>query len=231
MELEIVVVAKEEELKHIVNKRNIRTHVNRIEEHDFNKAIQKTSFDIMMFSCDDIQYYDSLAEKVKIAFESHPDADIIIFNVNMELGKQSYWNTKWRRLTAKFLENYKTFGIAIRHDVVNDCGLRFSEVDSLSKDGCAMFLKRALKSNLRVYLAPVVIGDILPDIEKQLRQKDERQYYAVGTLYKKLYGLKGYIYGLRFLHNEKKRLLINGETDRLKIKTAKQELFRGIRLS
>ena len=49
-----------------------------------NIALLNASADICLFADDDIVYYDNLEKKIVGEFEQHPDADVIIFNLETD---------------------------------------------------------------------------------------------------------------------------------------------------
>lgn len=118
----------------------------------------------LLFSDDDMIYYDDYEEKVEEAFQELPDADVIIFSMEMKSGDRqidAYIN-KTKKLNIFNIFKYGACTIAIRRSIVKQYNLHFTE---LFGGGClygsgedSLFLMDCLKCNLKIYSHKNIIG-------------------------------------------------------------------------
>ena len=61
-----------------------------------NNALLRADGDIALFSDEDIVYDEGAAERILRAFEQHPEADMLLFNVRVQESRRTYWTDTWQ---------------------------------------------------------------------------------------------------------------------------------------
>ena len=69
-----------------------------------NTALENADHELIQFGDDDIVYDDGYVQKVIAEFDKHPEADILLFNVKAQEGRETYWNTDFARV------NWRNYG-------------------------------------------------------------------------------------------------------------------------
>ena len=134
-----------------------------------NFALQLASADILLFADDDVRYYDADLSGVIRAFEELPQADVIVFGMDMTRDGKIY--EKRRCKTAPvFLWNsmkYGTYRIAVRRRSIQSKNIVFSV---LFGGGCvygsgedSLFLRDCFRKGLKVYSHEYVLGTCAKD--------------------------------------------------------------------
>ncbi len=128
-----------------------------------NNALMRASGKYCLFADDDMVYVDNYAEIVEKAFEQHPNADVIVFNI--------FENTPTRYIIKKeervFLHNYLRYGtarIAIRLSSIRNNGIFFHLCFGGGTDHCHgednIFLSDCLKKKLKIIAIPQTIATL-----------------------------------------------------------------------
>ncbi|MBL4934993.1 glycosyltransferase [Clostridium sp. YIM B02515] len=129
-----------------------------------NTALLHSSGDILMFSDDDIVYVDGYAEGVVKAFEELPDADMIVFNCIKHSNNSRGRIGKVSRVRLWNFMRYGTVSFVIKKEAVLKYNLNFSQLFGGGSRYCSgednLFLREALKKNLKVYSHPFTIAHI-----------------------------------------------------------------------
>ncbi len=134
-----------------------------------NMAITLSDADILLFADDDIEYYDGELAGIKEAFEKLPQADVILFGMDMTKGGEVYERRrdtlKRRRIWNSM--RYGTYRIAIRRSSLRRHNLWFSP---LFGGGCiygsgedTLFLRECFRAGLKVYSYPYTLGRCAKD--------------------------------------------------------------------
>lgn len=153
-----------------------------------NLALQLSKADILLFSDDDITYYDGALQRAAEAFERFPDADVIFFGIDMTRNGQVF--DKRRNQNQRiYLWNALHFGaarMAIRRDAVVKHRLAFS---TLFGGGCiyghgedTIFIRDCFRCGLRVYAHDAVLGKCAKDTSTWFRGFDDKYFYDRGAM-------------------------------------------------
>ncbi len=185
-----------------------------------NIALMYADADICMFADDDVRYVDDMKDIIVNEFESHPDADIIIFNLetNDPLRKQKrYYKTRKCKLFERM--PWGSLRIAIRLNSVKKANVWFT---TLFGGGCvfpsgedSMWINTAKKKGLNFYVSKEVIGTVDFTESTWFTGYDEKFYYVKGVYYKAVHPNLIYVWMLYFAlrtHNGSKLSFL----DRLK---------------
>ena len=168
-----------------------------------NEAILRAEGDICLFSDADIVYEDGYETAILAEFEKNPQADMIIFNIEVEESRRTYHITE-----RKQVHWY-------------NCG-RYGAEYSNGED--SLFLAEFLRKGYKVYTAPVTIGREEAGDSTWFHGYNEKFFHDRGVLYHYLYGRLAGPLALRFLYAHKGTLC-----SEVTIKQAKHWMRDGIR--
>ena len=169
-----------------------------------NEAILRAEGDICLFSDADIVYEDGYETAILAEFEKNPQADMIIFNIEVEESRRTYHITERKRVHWYNCGRYGAVSFAVRRD--------------------SLFLAEFLRKGYKVYTAPVTIGREEAGDSTWFHGYNEKFFHDRGVLYHYLYGRLAGPLALRFLYAHKGTLC-----SEVTIKQAKQWMRDGIR--
>ena len=174
-----------------------------------NIGIENATGEILLFADDDLTYNDDMAEKVGVAFDELPDADVIIFGTFFSKGGEIYERVycKTRKLSRFKSMRYGAYAIAIRRESLVRSGLAFNEKFG---GGCIYchgedsdFLYNCYKKGLSVYTYDYVLGVSAKDSSTWFCGYNEKYFYDTGALLKNTFGFLAYPYMLRLALQKK----------------------------
>ena len=173
-----------------------------------NIALLASDADILLFADDDVVYYDNMPESVVGAFAAQPEADVIIFGMDMMKNGKIYDSRRSpsRRLHVWNAMRYGTYRIAIRRSSWLRANILFNQNFG---GGCAfsagedsLFLKACFDKGLRVYGHPYVLGTCAKDSSSWFTGHNEKYFYDKGVLMRHLFPRIHYLmavyFGIRF---------------------------------
>lgn len=148
--------------------------------------------DILLFSDEDIVYNRDYCERVIEAFESNPDADAIIFNVDtLQNGKKVDFgrrkNGSVKRIGYLNCMNYNTPRLAIKVGAIKRYNISFNDcfgggnIYSCGED--TLFIYNILKNHLKIYTHPYVLGCETQDTSTWFKGYNEKFLYDKGALF------------------------------------------------
>ncbi len=193
-----------------------------------NICIERSTADIILFADEDIVYDEGYEEKVLKEFESHPEADMILFNVRVCEERRTYWNDDYKKVTLFNSGRYPAYAIATRADKLKAAGVKYSLLfgggAKYSNGEDSLFLKDSLKAGLKLLATPVVLGEEIPRPSTWFNGYNDIFFYDRGVLYRCLYGNMARIFGIRWLLKMKPKF--SGEYS---YDNARKQLFKGIK--
>ena len=143
--------------------------------------------DIILFADDDIVYYDSEIKGVVDAFEQLPDADIILFGIDMTK-KGIVFDERREPIKRRQLWNAMRFGacrMAVRRESLQKAGVTFS---TLFGGGCkygsgedTIFLRDCFRKGLKVYSHSYVLGACAKDSSTWFTGYNEKFFFDKGA--------------------------------------------------
>ena len=153
-----------------------------------NLSLIYASADICLFADDDIKYKDDVERIVLSEFDSHPDADVFIFNLE-SVGTRTLKVRKKTQKCSKILKKMAGGAqIAFRLSSVRKANLWFT---TLFGGGCVFpcgedgkWLFDAYEKKLNVYVSKEYIGTVSFETSSWFKGFDERYYYGFGAFYK-----------------------------------------------
>lgn len=153
-----------------------------------NFALELAKGDILLFADDDMTYYDGALQGVIDAFQTLPDADVILFGVDMTRGGQVYEKrrTPIRRAHIWNSMKYGTYRIAVRRQALRKHNIWFS---TLFGGGCqygcgedSIFLRDCFRAGLKVYSHSYVLGTCAKDVSSWFSGYNEKYFYDRGAM-------------------------------------------------
>ena len=172
-----------------------------------NLALSKADTDICLFGDEDIVYekgYQTLIEK---EFEMHPEADGIMFQVEVDPSRKTYQNAEYGKVTLWNCGRYPAYSMAFRRQKLHDTGVKFSLLFGggapYSNGEDSLFIRQLIKAGMKIYKSPVRIGEEIPRPSTWFTGYHEKFFFDRGVLYHFLYGAAAPIWGFRFVFTKK----------------------------
>lgn len=166
--------------------------------------------DIIQFGDDDIVYDDGYAGKILDEFAKHPEADMILFNVKAQEGRETYWNTDYARVKWHNYGRYPAYAICVRRDKLIESGVRYSLLFGggapYMNGEDSLFLHDCLKAGMAIYRTATVIGYETPGESTWFKGYGEKFFFDRGVLYHFLYGKMAHIWGARYCIKNRKEM-------------------------
>lgn len=134
-----------------------------------NLALSLSKADIVLFSDDDVVYYDSDIHGVIEAFEKHPDADIIFFGLDYTRDAEIFERRrcKDKRVRLNNALKYGAARMAVRRDSLVRHQIYFSTLfggGAIYGSGeDSLFIRDCFKAGMTAYSDPYVLGRCAKD--------------------------------------------------------------------
>lgn len=178
-----------------------------------NTALSESKADIVLFSDEDIVYYEDYEAKVLKAFSDHPDAELITFNIKVDPRRKTYENTDVHRITWKNYGRHPAYAIAARRDSLNKYNIRYSILfgggAKYSNGEDSLFLHDCLKAGMIMYSETALLGEETYRESTWFKGYTDKFFFDRGVLYHFLYGKASYLLGIRFIIKNRKEMLKN----------------------
>lgn len=160
-----------------------------------NTALMRATADIVLFADDDLVYEDGYEEKVLGAFEQHPEAALIMFNLkSLNPERPEYIVTSDHRLHWYNCLRYGAFRIAVRREALLKKNVFFSLLFGGGAKYQAgednLFITQCLQNGLTVIASASTIGTVKQEVSTWFRGYDEKYYRDRGALFAAMYGKK-----------------------------------------
>ncbi len=173
-----------------------------------NIALMAADADILLFADDDVVYNDDMPQMVTEAFEKIPNADVIIFGMDMVKNGVvvEKRECKMRRLSVRNSMRFGTYRIAVRRKALLDNNITFHQRFG---GGCefgsgedTLFLKSCFDKGLSVYSYNYNLGTCCKDASTWFVGCNEKYFYDKGVLISKLFPESTHLmvlyFGIRF---------------------------------
>lgn len=168
-----------------------------------NLALDNSDADICLFSDEDIVYEDDYEKKVLEAFDKHPKASVITFNVLVDERRRTYFNEDVHQIKWNNYGRYPAYAIAIKREDIVKNNIRYSELfgggAKYSNGEDSLFLHDCLKKGLIMYTDTAVLGAETYRDSTWFKGYTDKYFFDRGVLYHFLYGKMAALMGLRFL--------------------------------
>ncbi len=154
-----------------------------------NIALLAADAELLLFADDDITYYDGTLTGVRDAFRALPEADAIVFSVDLSQNSEIYEKRHLpiqRRHTFNALK-FGTYALAVRRDAILRENITFSQ---LFGGGCiygsgedSLFILDCLRHGLKVYTHSYVLGVCKKDSSSWFAGFGEKYFYDKGAFF------------------------------------------------
>lgn len=195
-----------------------------------NNALLRATADIVLFSDEDIVYEDGYARKILDEFAKYPDKQILLFNMNVEEERRTYYTEKPTTVRWYNCGRYPTYSFAIRRESLHYHNVTFSLLfgggAKYSNGEDSIFIRDCLRKKMKAKAVPVTIGKEVPRPSTWFCGYNEKFFYDRGVLYGYLYGYMARVFALRFLLRHRKNLF--KETTPVSLKQAYSLMQKGI---
>ncbi len=168
-----------------------------------NIGLTYASADICLFSDDDVVYDDDVEQRIIAEFDTHPDADIIIFHFNTDSDnrrQRSYFETRRHGRFERM--PWGTCRVAFRLNSARKANLWFT---TLFGGGCvfpsgedSMWLTAAKKAGLTFYVSKETIGKLSFEESTWFTGYDEKFFYGKGAIYEAIHRKTVWLWMLYF---------------------------------
>lgn len=187
-----------------------------------NIALLAAGADILLLADDDVVYYDDMPEQVCRAFEEMPQADVIIFGIDILKNNEitEHRQNKRGKLHVWNAMKYGAVRIAIRRDALLKSNIQFSQqfgggcMYSAGED--SLFLKACFDAGLKVYSHEYVLGTCCKDTSTWFTGYGEKYFYDKGVLVRHLFPKSCYLMAPYFAIRFKRETKVS-VADRLKL--------------
>lgn len=169
-----------------------------------NIALRAADGDLLLMADDDVVYRQDMPEQVERAFEENPQADVLIFGMEM-VKNGAVFETRTehhRRLRVWNSMKFGTYRVAIRREALEREEITFHQSFG---GGCpfsagedSLFLKACFDQGLRVYAHPYVLGSCCKDSSSWFVGYNDKYFYDKGVLVRHLFPRTAYIMALYF---------------------------------
>lgn len=153
-----------------------------------NNALLRADADICLLADDDMVYHDNYVQTVQEAFAVHPDADVIIFNIQ-EPTPTRYITPKAVRVSWRNYLRYGAVRIAFRLQPIRENGIFFNLCFGPGTDRQfgedSLFLTSCLRHKLTVYAVPESLATLTEERESTWFKGYDRAYLrSKGALFR-----------------------------------------------
>ncbi len=168
-----------------------------------NNALLRADQDICLFADEDIIYDGDYPEKVTREFARHPEADMLLFNVEVCEARRTYHTDTYGRVGRWNCGRYPAYSFALRREVMHKKHVSFSLLFGggarYSNGEDSLFIRDCIKSGMKVYKTPVTIGREEERKSTWFSGYHEKFFFDRGVLYAFLYGRLARPMALQFL--------------------------------
>lgn len=172
-----------------------------------NNALLRAEGEICLFSDEDIVYEDNYEESILKEFSKHPEADMILFNVDVSEERRTYHIEEYGKVAWYNSGRYPTYSFAFRLEKIRKKNITFSLLfgggAKYSNGEDSLFLRDCLQAGLKVITAPVTIGRETVRESTWFQGYNRKFFFDRGVLYYYLYGSLRKPIALRFLLKHK----------------------------
>lgn len=169
-----------------------------------NIALMAAREDIVLFADDDMVYYDDMPQSVVSAFNDNPQADVILFGIDItKNGVITERRTcKNRRVHLWNSMRYGTCRMAVRRKSLLNNNITFNQCFGggcpFSSGEDSLFLKDCFDAGMKVYTYNYTLGTCCKDSSTWFVGYNEKYFYDKGVLLRKLFPKSAVVMALYF---------------------------------
>ena len=153
-----------------------------------NNAFMRADADICLFADDDVRYCDGYADLVLNEFARHPEADVIVFNLDCKNeARKDYVIPNFSKVRWYNSLRYGAYRLAVRTTRVRRANVAFSLLfgggAQYGSGEDVIFLTECMKRGLGVYASPVFIGEVFHTESTWFHGYTEKFFRDKGALF------------------------------------------------
>ncbi len=175
-----------------------------------NTALEHSDHELIQFGDDDIIYDEGYAGRIVKEFDAHPEADVLLFNVKAQEGRETYWNTDFARVNWRNYGRYPAYAFCARRDKLIASGVKYSLLFGggapYMNGEDSLFLHDCLKAGLGIYRTDVYLGKEKPGHSTWFSGYTDKFFYDRGVLYHFLYEKMAKAMGFRWIFKNRKEM-------------------------
>lgn len=175
-----------------------------------NLAMSRAEEEICLFADEDIVYESGYQARIGAEFAAHPEADGILFQVEVAPERKTYNNDAFGKVTLMNCGRYPAYSMAFRREKLMKTGVWFSLLFGggapYSNGEDSLFIRQLIKAGLQIYKSPVCIGEEIPRPSTWFTGYHEKFFFDRGVLYHFLYGALAPAWGFRFVFTKRKEM-------------------------
>lgn len=158
-----------------------------------NIALKNATADIVVLTDDDVEYVADYPEIIEKAFLSHPEMDIISFQVEGKNGKFKDYSEKEASLNFFGSMRVSSVEIAIKRKKIEEAKMQFNENFGsgaryrMGEEN--IFLFNCLKKKMRLYYFPKVIANVWIGDSTWFQGFNKKYFIDRGASYYEMFGI------------------------------------------
>lgn len=172
-----------------------------------NALLEQVKGNIAILGDDDLIYLDGYLEKIKKAYQEHPDADMIAFSFTQSLTANTRRQFKTaRKLNLFSISKVASVELTFKTKSISDAKLSFCPLLGLgAKYGACeenAFLADALRAGLTIWYVPETICYLRPDPPERVKWQqgfDEDYFRKRGACFYRIYRGAFALFSIAFL--------------------------------
>lgn len=176
-----------------------------------NIALLYSSADILLFADDDVTYFDGYEKKVLDMYEKYPEADLIIFSLDITKNGEVIRKISNKDKKLHFYEalKYGTCVCSIRRESLQKANLWFSTLfgggTEFGHGEDTLFIMDAFRKSLKVYSSSYCLGTCSKDSSTCFTGYDEKYFFDQGVFYGCAFNCWAFLMSLQFCIRKYKR--------------------------
>lgn len=176
-----------------------------------NLALTYATGDILLFADDDIRYADGYMQGVLKAYDEHPDADMIIFSMDITKNGEVIRKiaNKDGRLPAHKSLRYGACVLSARRSSLKRNNMWFSPMfgggTEFGHGEDTLFTLEALRKSMKIYTSSFCLGTCSKDTSTCFHGYDEKYFFDQGVWYAAAFGSFAGLMALQFCVRKRKR--------------------------
>lgn len=197
-----------------------------------NNALLRATADIILFSDEDIVYEKGYADKIVHEFEKRPDADILLFNMDVTAERATYHTEQEFRVKWYNCGRYPTYSFAIRRERLHKENITFSLLfgggAKYQNGEDSLFIKECISHGMKVMALPITIGKEVSRPSTWFKGYTEKFFFDRGVLYRCLYKSLACPLAIRFLLKHRNIMFGKPDTE-ISLRQAYHIMKKGMR--
>ena len=155
-----------------------------------NTCLFYSNADIVLFADNDVCYYDGYGKKIEDYYNTHPNADIVIFNFKEKRDNEPIHdiNKQNKKARLKDITKFGTWAVTAKRESILKKRISFSLLfGGGAKYGCgedSLFLIDCYNMGLNIYLSDDTLGEVIHKESTWFKGITEKYVFDKGALFK-----------------------------------------------